>query len=253
MHRYALLAVSALLALALLASCSDDGERVRVLAASSLTDVMPALADDFRREQPGIAVDVAYGGSQALATQIEEGAPADVFVSANLEQAERLITRGRAVGLLELARNELVIAVARDSEIATIEDLAADGVTVALGAPTVPVGALAAQVLAGLPDEVRAAIEANVITEDPNVRAVLSRVDTGEADAAFVYRTDLAATPDLRAIALGGAPANTYVALTLGDDGASSEAAGAFLDYLASPSAAAILRAAGFAPIEAER
>lgn len=250
MHRYALLAVSSLLTLALLASCSGDGPRVRVLAASSLTDVMPALVDDFRRERPEIAVDVAYGGSQALATQIEEGAPADVFVSANVEQAARLISRGRAVDVRELARNELVIAVARDSNIRAIEDLAGDGVTVALGAATVPVGELTATVLASLPDAIRAAIEANVITEDPNVRAVLSRVDTGEADAAFVYRTDLTATPDLRAIALEGAPVNTYVALTLGDDGAASAAAEAFLDYLASPSAAATLRAAGFAPVE---
>jgi molybdate transport system substrate-binding protein len=253
MHRLLTLAIASLLPLGLLVACSNDGERVRVLAASSLTDVLPRLVEDFERRQPDVTVTVAYGGSQALATQIEEGAPADVFVSANAEQAERLASEGLAVELRSLARNELVIAVASDSELESIEDLAGEGVTVALGVASVPVGALTAEVLAGLPEALRAAVEANVITEDPNVRAVLSRVDTGEADAGFVYRTDLDAASGLRAIPLDGAPANTYVALAVDTGAGPSTGAEAFLDYLASPAAAAILRGAGFEPIEGVR
>jgi molybdate transport system substrate-binding protein len=252
MHRFLTLAIALLLVLGLVAACSGDGERVRVLAASSLTDVMPQLVEHFERQHPEISVTMAYAGSQALAAQIEEGAPADVFISANVEQGERIVARGLGTDLRPFARNELVIAVADDSDIEAIDDLAGEGVTVALGVASVPVGALTADVLAGLPDALREAIKANVITEDPSVRAVLSRVDTGEADAGFVYRTDLAAASGLRAISLADSPSNTYVALAVDGDPPSAATA-AFLDYLTSPAAAAILAGSGIEPIEAPR
>lgn len=243
------LTIPALLALGLLGACAGDGDEVRVFAASSLTEVMPLLVAGFRAEHAEIKIAVAYGGSQALATQIEEGAPADVFLSANPQQAERLSEQGLADNRLEFARNELVIAVGSGSELATLEDLAVKGVRIAVGAHGVPVGELTTEALLAQPAAIQEAIEANVITRDPNVRAVLTRVEVGEAEAAFVYRTDAASTPGLRAIELVDPPSTTYVALTIAESGVVGGDARRFLDYLGGAAAAAILRDAGFEPI----
>lgn len=253
MLRLVRLAIPALIGLGLLAGCSGDGEELRVFAAASLTDVMPRLVEGFREQYPSTDVEVAYGGSQALASQIEEGAPADVFVSADVLQAQRLIALDLAADRLDLARNALVVAVAAGSAIDSIEDLGGNDVRVALGAPGVPVGELTLQALAQLPAAIAAEIRKNVITEDPNVRAVLSRVELGEADAGFVYRTDVTSASGLRAVelagALGTAPETTYVVLSIAEDDPPSEDADRFLAYLGGPEAAAILRAAGFEPI----
>ncbi len=240
----------ALFTLGLLAACSGNSDaHLRVFAASSLTDVMPRLVVAFGVEHPDASVLISFGGSQALATQIEEGAPADLFVSANARQADRLSEQGLTGDRRDLARNELVIAVRDDSPIEAVEDLAADGVDIAMGAPGVPVGELTVEAVRALPEATRDAIVGNVITEDPNVRAVLSRVEIGEADAAFVYRTDVASSPRLRAVGLPDAPSTTYVAVTVADREPPTDEAGRFLDFLTGPVAAAILRDAGFEPI----
>jgi molybdate transport system substrate-binding protein len=233
----------------LAASCGDDNS-IRVFAAVSLADVMPRIIEQYEETHPGIDVELRLGGSQALATQIEEGAPADLFISANPVQAQRLVERGLLDDAGALVANRLVVAVGLDSELNEIEQLAAPGVRVAVGAPDVPAGALTATALGLLPADVAAAIRDNVVTEDPNVRIVLSRVELGEADAAFVYHTDLAAAPRTRAIELPaalGVPRNDYVAgLVAGGDARAVD----LLAFLRGDEAQALLAEAGFLPVD---
>lgn len=221
---------------------------LRVLAASSLSEVMPALIERYEAEHPGVEIELRLGGSQALATQIEEGAPADLFVSANAAQARRLVDGGLLTASAPIAANRLVVAVAEGSELHTVEQLAEDGVRIAVGAPGVPVGALTALALDALPARIAAGIRANVVTEDTNVRFALSRVELGEADAAFVYHTDLVAVPGMRAIELPpglGVPGAEYVAgLVSGGDPRAVQ----LLEFLRGAEAGAVLAEAGFTP-----
>jgi molybdate transport system substrate-binding protein len=263
-RRRPLLASTALLALLALALAiaGGDGERqrtLRVFAASSLDEALPTLIKRFEAGRPGVEVGPVYGGSQLLATQVEEGAPADVLLAANGAQAERLVSAGLAARLLPFAANALVAVVPEESPITSYKELAEGGLRIAVGAPDVPVGALTRTALALLDPAIAEGIAGNVVTEDPSVRIVLSRLELGEVDAAFVYETDAARgrSPDeraLRALPLPAAvPLNEYVAVLLdeADADAGPDADGAaFLDFLAGEKAQALLRAVGFRAAE---
>ena len=223
---------------------------MRIFAASSLTEVLPPIVERYREQRPSVEFDLNFAGSQTLATQIEEGAPADLFISANPVQAERLLAAGLAERPAVIAENRLIVAVREDAPWRTLEAAAEAGVQVAVGAPGVPVGALTVTALELLAPEVAAALREQVVTEDPNVRVVLSRVELGEADAAFVYRTDLSAARGVRALELPEAvPSNQYVAVLVVDRRVGDiDHAAAFLDFLGGEQATALLRAAGFLP-----
>lgn len=231
----------------LMGGCGRDETQIRIFAASSLQDVLPELLDAYAEtldDRPTFVTQ--YGGSQALATQIELGAEVDLFLAANAGQMARIEEAGRVERWTVFAANRLVIVVPDDSPMASIEDLATSGVRIAIGAPDVPVGALTRVALDGLEAELAAAILANVATEDPNVRVALSRVELGEVDAAFVYRTDLAAAMHVRAIELPtdlDVPANEYVGAVIADARPGGDA---LLDFLGSDEAQAILGRAGF-------
>lgn len=223
-----------------------DGASIRIAAASSLSDVLPAIVERYEHEHPGVSIEPRFAGSQLLATQIEEDAPVDLFLSANPAQAERAAMARSATRLEVFAANRLVVAVTDGSRLYTIEDLAEPGVRIAMGAASVPVGALTEAALASLPPDLAAGIRGNVITRDPNVRVVLSRLELGEADAVFVYEADLEATSAARRIDFPDAVFQTdYVAVLL--DGDNSDAA-AFLEYLLGAEAQALLAEAGFVP-----
>lgn len=239
----------ALVAAGLSLSACGNSEGTRVLAASSLQDVLPEILDAYAEGHDGATFETQFGGSQALATQIELGAAGDIFISANEQQFARLEDEGLVEGRTAIVTNQLVLAVALDSSITEVEDLAGGGVRIAVAAPDVPVGALTERAFELLDAELVAAIRSAIVTEDPNVRVTLSRVELGEADAAFVYRTDVAAAGDLTAIELPiDLESNTYVGGVF--DGARSEAADV-LEYLASDAAASIWREAGFEPVGA--
>ena len=246
----ALFGLTATVAL-LTSACGNDEMQLRIFAASSLQDVLPELLDAYAATDADRPTFVTqYGGSQALATQIELGAELDLFLAANLEQITRIQAAGRVERSTVFAANRLVIVVANDSPIASIEDLAQPGTRIAIGVPDVPVGALTRTALDALDPELAAGILENVATEDPNVRVALSRVELGEVDAAFVYRTDLAAARHVRAIELPrslGIPANLYIGAVI--EGA-RPGAEALLDFLASDAAQAILANAGFQAAE---
>ena len=244
-----LAALGALCALALLAGACGGGEAtptINVAAASSLRHVLPRIAEDFERSNPGVAVELRFAGSQVLASQIEEGADDDVFISANLLQAARLLDGGFAERPTLVTGNVLVLAVAEDAPWRTVSDLALADVRIAAAAPSAPVGALTAVALGLLPPETADALRRKIATEDPSVRIVLSRLELDEVDAAFVYASDVVATDGLRAIALPPeTPANAYVAVLVEDGDAAAEG---LIGWLLSVRAQAIFQLYGFLP-----
>ena len=241
-------AAAALGVLALLAgACGSGGDAtITVAAASSLRHVLPRIAEEFERAHPGTDIELRFAGSQVIAAQIEEGADDDLFISANPLQASRLMDAGLAALPTVVTANLLVVAVADDAPWRTVSDLALADVRIAAAAPSVPVGALTAVALDLLRPETADALRGKIITEDPNVRIVLSRLELDEVDAAFVYASDVEVAHGLRAIALPPAtPPNEYVAVLIED---ADPAAEDLLAWLLSPRAQAIFQLYGFRP-----
>jgi molybdate transport system substrate-binding protein len=189
----AVLAVTALVATT--AACSGGTgarrESLRVFAAASLTEAFTALGTIFERRHPGVNVvpNLNFAASSALARQINDGAPADVFASADPANMRKVRDAGNARAIAPFARNRLSLLVARGNpkHITRLDDLAGAGVTFAACAPEVPCGALAATALA------RAAVTATATSHEANVKAVVARVVLGEVDAGIVYVTDVRA------------------------------------------------------------
>ena len=155
--------------------------RITVYAASSLTNAFPAL--DLHERY-------SFGGSNTLAAQIQQGAPADVFASANMTLPRQLHQNGLCSKPVAFARNRLVIVVPRKNpaSIHNIYNLTKSGVKVDIAAKGVPVGDYTQQVLANM--DLTDAVMKNVVSQETDVREVLSRVVLGEVDAGFVYSTD---------------------------------------------------------------
>lgn len=174
-----------------------------VFAAASLTEAFSEIGDLFMAHYPDVAVVQSFAGSQQLAQQIGQGAPGDVFAAANHRQMEAAVASGRidAGAVTAFAQNRLVVVVAQTApgHISALEDLAGDDIKIVLAAPEVPVGAYSQDFLeqaAAAPELGPAYVEqvrANVVSYEQNVRAVLSKVVLGEADAGIVYTSDLAA------------------------------------------------------------
>jgi molybdate transport system substrate-binding protein len=160
---------------------------VTVFAAASLTEAFTALGEKFQQLHPSATISLSFGGSSALATQVGQGAPADVFASASPTNMATVVDAGDAVGTpVVFARNQLVIAVPKGNPegVRGLADLAAPGMKVALCAEQVPCGAAARTALdAG-------GVRLTPVTLEQDVKAALSKVRLGEVDAALVYRTD---------------------------------------------------------------
>jgi molybdate transport system substrate-binding protein len=173
--------VKTALAIALFASIAHPQPRLTVYAAASLTNVLPRIAPADR---------YSFGGSNTLAAQIEQGAPADVFASANTKLPAQLHAKGLCAKPVVFTRNALVVVVPRrnPAHIRALRDVARRGVKVLVAAAGVPVGDYTLKVLqhTGL----AAAIQRNVVSRESDVREVLAKVALGEADAGFVYATD---------------------------------------------------------------
>ena len=214
-----------------------------VLAASSLTVPFEAIADSFEHAHPTTKVALSFDASSALATAIEEGAPADVFVAADQATMDRVIEAGDASGpAREIATNAVEIAVATGNprRITGLGDLRS-GVSLALCREEVPCGAYAAAAF-------RAAhVEVPPAGREANVRAVLTKVRLGEADAGIVYRTDVrwATGVDGVAVPPGQNVRVSHPALRL-LDAPNPAGAAAFLAFLEGPDARRILSDAGF-------
>lgn len=169
--------------------CGDDsGGELTVSAATSLTEAFEAYGEALPGEQR-----FSFAGSDELAAQIRQGVHPDVFASANTTYPEELNAEGLVGTPIVFARNELVIAVGEDAEINTIEDLAAPGLDLVIGADGVPIGGYTRELLGRLPAPEREAILANVRSEESDVKGVIGKVSQGAADAGFVYSSDVAA------------------------------------------------------------
>jgi molybdate transport system substrate-binding protein len=207
--------------------------------------VLPALAVAYEAERPGVRVSFSFGASSELATQIVEGAPADVFAAASESIMDVVVEEGLAVGTPTIfATNTLEIAVpaGNPGDVAGIKDLAEDDLVVALCASQVPCGAAADRLL----DLVDVPVKPDTREED--VRAALTRVQLGEVDAALVYRTDVLAAGDTVegiAIPAAGQVVNRYPAVALADAG-QADLAQELVEFLRSAEAADVLRDAGF-------
>lgn len=247
MRRPALLA----LPLLLVTSCSStppaaaQQKAVTVLAAASLTEVFTKLGQDFEAANPGTTVTFSFGGSSALAQQINSGAPADVFASASPATMKQVVDAGNAAGdPVVFARNQLVIAVPAGNPkgLTGLADLAKPGVKVALCAEQVPCGAAAKTALAV------AGVTLTPVTLEQDVKATVAKVRLGEVDAALAYRTDVAALAGrLAAVEFPESvwAINDYPIVALAGARNAKEAR-AFVAFVQSPQAVAALTAAGF-------
>jgi molybdate transport system substrate-binding protein len=183
-----LLVLVALLAVAASASRAQSAARaqVTVYAAASLTDVFPKIDAGAR---------YSFGGSNTLAAQIQQGAPADVFASANMTLPNQLYAKGLCSKPVVFTRNTLVVVIpkATSTGIHSIYDLTKPGVKIDIAASGVPVGSYTLQILKNM--NLSTAVLKNVVSQETDVREVLSKVALGEADAGFVYSTDAKTVP----------------------------------------------------------
>lgn len=214
-----------------------------MLAASSLTEAFRDLGQRFERARPGVTVTFSFGSSAELAAQIEAGAPADVFASADPALVDGLGGRVRG-DAVTVATNRLVVVTPRDDPagIARPADVARPGVALVLAAPEVPAGRYARAALDRL--GVLAAAERNVVSNEADAKAVVTKVALGEADAGVCYATDV--TPALRALELpqhAQVPISYPVAALTGDGDAR-----AFVSFVASARGRAVLEDHGFDP-----
>jgi molybdate transport system substrate-binding protein len=164
----------------------SSGGRLIVLGASSLTEAVTKYGEGFE----GADVKPSFAGSDELAAQIQQGAKADVFASADTEYPEELFKEGLVEKPQVFARNELVIAVPEGSDIKSLADLTKPGTKIVIGDPSVPVGSYTRTVLGHLPAAQREAITSNVVSEETEVASIVAKLEGGAADAGFVYVTD---------------------------------------------------------------
>jgi molybdate transport system substrate-binding protein len=237
--------VAALLA----AGCGGDGSqepRLVVSAASSMTEALRDCSPKFN----GATVRLSFAGSDELAAQIRQGVKPDVYAAANSTLPGQLAQEGLLGTPVEFATNELVLAVPRDSRIGSLDDLAGEGVKIAIGSESVPIGSYTRLALAQLPPVQSTAILANVRSNEPDVKGIVGKLTQGAVDAGFVYVTDVdAAGGELKAIALPARlePRVTYAAGAV-KGAAHPRLARAYIDGLFEGTCADALRAAGFGP-----
>ncbi len=233
---------------------SVHAQRLTIAAASSLTEVMQDVAIAFEARHDGVRIDLNLAGSSTLATQIRQGAPFDVFASANETQMNLVANDERLDGAaVPFASNRLVVITPNGSPVTSVADLAMQGALVVLAGPEVPVGAYARDVLHRLDDlygdGYANAVLANVVSEEPNVRQVAAKVTLGEADAAIVYATDAAILDPGAVTTLAIDDAYNVTArypIAVLNATRQADLARAFVDFVLSDEGQALLAARGF-------
>ena len=211
-----------------------------VLAASSLTNVFPQIDG---------ANKYSFGGSDTLAAQIQQGAPADVFAAASPKYPEQLYQKGLVLKPVVFATNRLVLITPTSDPagIAKVFDVCKSGVKVVIGDKSVPIGSYTRQILANL--GLGCAMQ-NVVSNEQNVRDILTKVSLGEADAGFVYITDAKTVPGkVKTISLPGwAQPHVKYEMAVLKSSSKQAAAAAFIRKVLSKPGQKLLVAAGFGP-----
>jgi molybdate transport system substrate-binding protein len=259
-----------LLIAALLASCSPEATPAPVLTsgprtltvfgAASLTDAFTEIGKAFEAAHPGVTVSFNFAGSQTLSTQLTQGAVADVFASANHTEMDKVVAANLAQKDTpkDFLTNKLVILLPKDNpaNVQTLQDLAKPGLKLVLADASVPAGKYARQILdnisrdASFGSDFSTKVLANVVSNETDVKQVVSKVQLGEADSGIAYISDAIAAPELKTInipdnynviakyplaALAGAP--------------QAELASEFVAYVLSPEGQATLKKWGFTPV----
>jgi molybdate transport system substrate-binding protein len=236
----------------------SGGGSLTVFAAASLTDAFTQIGKDLEAANPGLKVTFNFAGSQALVSQMTEGAAADVFASAGKTQMDAAVKAGLIDGKpANFTQNRLAIVVPKDNPagIATMADLAKRGVKLVLAAPAVPVGGYAVQSICTAGEDTTtygadfaAKVAANIVSQEDNVKAVLAKVQTGEADAGITYTTDV--SPDVaKDVTLISIPAavNAIAKYPIAAvHGGNADLAAVFIAYIDSDAGQATLKTYGF-------
>ena len=244
------------------ASSSETAE-VTVFAAASLTDVFQEAAQSFSRGSHHGNVTFNFAGSQQLAGQLREGASADIFASADEMQMQEAVAAGRIEkgSVKTFACNRLIIGYGRpvagaaddEPEVGSLLKLAQPGLKIVVGAEAVPIGQYTRQFLANAAQDdrfgpgFRAGFEANIVSEEQNVRGILSKLQLGEADAGVVYASDLVGVTELQSMEI---PAHLNISavypIALTRDSRQPEQAATFVTFLFSEEGTAVLKSHGF-------
>jgi molybdate transport system substrate-binding protein len=242
-------------------SAQQQTSQITVFAAASLKDAFSEAAEVVARRNPPLAVRYSFAGSQQLVLQLEQGAAADVFASADQRWMQVARDTGLVASALVFARNRLVVITpaSNPGRIDRLEDLGNRGLKLVLGAEAVPVGKYSREVLGRLSDspgfgaDYSRRVLRNLVSEEENVKAVVSKVQLGEADAGIVYVSDV--TPSVRrAVRTLEIPdpynvVATYPIAVL-QRAKQPAAAQAFVAYIISPEGQAVLARHGLLPAE---
>lgn len=240
--------VSVATAALLLSACggtgNGTGNEILVSAASSLTEAFTEMETAFESANPGFDVVLNIGGSSALREQILAGAPADVFASANTSNMDLVVSAGDVGGEpLIFARNRLEIAVpiGNPGSVTALADFARDELLIGLCAESVPCGEYGQRALHN------ADVAASVDTEEPNVRALLTKIEVGELDAGIVYETDVASTDGVDGVEIPyGDNVHADYPIAVLAETPNADGAAAFVAFVLSPEGRAILADHGF-------
>jgi molybdate transport system substrate-binding protein len=263
MNRPTTLALALALTLALgatTAHAAKPAAEVLIFEAASLKEAFAALAARFEKGHPGAHVVTNAAGSQELRAQIEQGAAADVFASADERHMDALVAGGLAAAPALFACNEPVVVVRTGlaDVVKTFADLPR-AERIVVGAPQVPIGKYTAQIWQKAAQkygsDFLAHVEARVVSQETNVRQVLAKIVLGEADAGVVYRTDALSPTAKGKLAVVEIPRDLNVTaaypIAVLKAAPHPELARAFVDLVRSPAGAAALREAGFVPCPA--
>jgi molybdate transport system substrate-binding protein len=226
------------------ASSSASTASITVFAAASLTGTFTEIGKQFEAAHPGDKVTFSFGPSSGLATQITNGAPADVFASAAPANMEQVVTAGDASNPQDFAKNIMEVAVppSNPANVKSVNNLAKKSVKVALCQPQVPCGVVAAEVFKN------AGITVKPVTLEADVKSVLAQVELNEVDAGMVYVTDVqAAGPKVKGVKIPADDnASTLYPIATISKSSHQSVAQAFVAYVLSPAGQQVLSAAGF-------
>jgi molybdate transport system substrate-binding protein len=245
------------------APSETHSSQLTIFAAASLTESFTVMAGEFEARHPGIEVLLNFAGSQTLRVQLEQGAQADVFASANQQHADALLAANLIEAPVIFAHNQLVVIVpaTNPASVESLADLAKPGLKLILAGPTVPVGRYARQTLERLnenptlgPDFSNRVLN-NLVSEEDTVKGVVAKVQLGEADAGIVYVSDVtpAVAGDLTTLAIP--PEFNVVAdypIALVSNSNQPDLAQQFIDFVLSPQGQTILTEHDFQPIQAD-
>jgi molybdate transport system substrate-binding protein len=258
MKRLIFIVVFLAVALSACTRANSQPRQLTVYAAASLTDAFTELGKAFEASHPNVRIKFNFGGSQNLRTQIEQGAPADIFASANTKEMDTLVT-GKFVNAdapTVFLTNQLVVVLPKNNPagIQNLQDLSKPGVKLVLAAEEVPAGKYARQILDNLSvsysSDYKDKVLANVVSNEDNIKQAVTKVQLGEADASIVYASDAVATPELQKIQIP-AEMNVIASYPIAPlaKSANADLADQFVEYVLSGEGQATLKKWGFTPV----